>query len=253
MENQTPVKPRHKRWPLFVGGLFLALIFFGGVGFVVASALEEQDSFCVSCHTTPETTYYNRAYISLDNPTLAVNDLSTEHYHLAQEAGKQPFGCISCHRGDASLGHRISTLALAARDTVTYVTGNENSQIEKTDIKEAWLPNASCVGCHTPLLLSVKGLNNHFHTLLPQAGEALKKGGTLTAGDTLKGNDAAIAQWSHTVQNAGLTCTSCHLAHTTVQNGKANYYMQSARRNEACVTCHKAAGKGPQDATTLGN
>jgi predicted CXXCH cytochrome family protein len=136
---------------------------------------------------------------------------------------------------------------------VIYLTGNENPQIEKTDIREAWLPNASCVGCHTTTLLTVTGLDNHFHTLMPQASEALKKGGKIEAGDTLKGNDAAIAQWSHAVQNANLTCTSCHLAHTTITNGKANFYMIPARKNEACVQCHKAAAKGPQDATTLGN
>lgn len=257
MENQpppvAPFKPRRKRWPLIIGGIFLALIFFGGIGFVAASALEEHDSFCTSCHTAPETNYYNRAYISLDNPTLTVNDLATEHYHIAQDGKKEPFACINCHRGDGSLGHRISTLTLAARDSITYITGNENPTIEKTDIKEGWLPNAACVGCHTPLLLTVKGLDNHFHTLLPQAGAALKNGGTIISGNTLKGNSAAIAQWSHTVENAALNCTSCHLAHTTIQNGKANYYMQPARRNEACITCHRAAGKGPQDAQTLGN
>jgi hypothetical protein len=249
----APASPRRKRWPLFAGILFLALIFFGSVGFVVASALEEHDSFCTSCHTVPETTYYNRAYLALDNPTLAVNDLATAHYHLAQDGKKEPFACINCHRGDSSLGHRISTIALAGRDTITYVTGNENPQIEKTNIRESWLPNAACVSCHTPLLMTVSGLNNHFHTLLPQAGEAQKKGGKLIAEGVIKGNDAALAQWSHTVSDVNLTCTSCHLAHTTIQNGKATFYMQPAQRNEACITCHKVAGKGPQDAKTLGN
>lgn len=259
-----PIARRRKRWPLYIGGAFVVLMLFGGVGFVTASILEEHDSFCISCHTVPETTYFNRAYLAVDNPTLPVNDLSSAHYHLVTEtvtgtstgdkvAVKKAFGCIDCHRGDGSLGHRVSTLVLAGRDAVTYVTGHENPDTEKTDIREAWLPNAACVTCHTETLLNIKGLDNHFHSLLPQAGEALRKGGKLTVSDVLKGNEGAVREWSHTVDNAPLTCTSCHLAHTTITNGKANFYMQTARRNTACVSCHVAAGKGPQDAASIGN
>jgi predicted CXXCH cytochrome family protein len=254
-QSNGAAKPprRLKRWPIFIGLAFVAMLLFGGVGFVVASTLEEYDTFCISCHTVPETTYFNRAYIALDNPTLAVNDLSSAHYHLAQDGKKEPFGCIDCHRGDGSLPHRVATIALAARDTLTYVTGQENPAIGKTDIREGWLPNAACVSCHKDLLLNVKGLENHFHTLLPQAKDARAQGAPLTVSDVLKGKDEAVKTWSTPVENAPLTCTSCHLAHTTIPNGKAVFYMDAQRRNAACVSCHVAVGKGPQDAASLGN
>src|SRR5579859_2629299 len=111
-----PAPRRRRRWPVIVAVGFFVLLILGSVSFVAASALEDQDSFCISCHTVPETTYYNRAYMALDNPNAALPDLATAHYLLSQEHGKPAFSCIDCHRGDASLGNRISTIALGGRD-----------------------------------------------------------------------------------------------------------------------------------------
>ncbi len=252
--DTTPKKRRARRWPLLIGGAFVALLLFSGIGFVAASALEEHDTFCISCHTVPETTYFNRAYYSVDNPTLPVNDLSSAHYHIAAaKDSKEPFACIDCHRGDGSLGHRVSTLLLAGRDTVTWLTGNENPSIAKTDIREAWLPNAACVGCHADYLRDIKGLDNHFHTLLPQAKQAAANGAKLTIAEALKNNPDAIKEWSTPVENAPLTCTGCHLPHSEIPNGEKVFFMETQRRNTACIACHVAAGKGPQDANSLGN
>src|SRR4051794_17207677 len=114
----TPPAPRPKRrrfLPVIAGIVFIVVLGVGG--FITASALEEHDNFCTSCHTVPETTYFNRAYLSLDNPKEVVTDLATVHYHLAQQDNKPAFSCISCHRGDSTLGNRVATLALAGRDT----------------------------------------------------------------------------------------------------------------------------------------
>lgn len=78
-------KRRRRRWPVYIAVAFLVLIVLGGVGFVTASALEEHDTFCTFCHTIPETTYFNRAYLALDNPQDAIPDLATAHYHLHME------------------------------------------------------------------------------------------------------------------------------------------------------------------------
>ncbi len=244
---------RRRRWPLIVGGLFIVLILFSGVGFVVASTLEDQDTFCISCHTAPEVNYYNRAYMSLDNPTDTVTDLATAHYHLSQKDGKEAFACINCHRGDGSLGQRVAAIILGGRDSLIYLTGGENPQIEKTETREGWLSNAACVSCHTDVLLNVKGLDNHFHTKLPQVAEALAKGGKVTYSDAFKGKEDTAKEWIQPVTNAPLNCTSCHLAHSTLPNGMTNFFMDNSRRNEACVSCHKVVKKGPQDAAALGN
>ncbi len=251
--SPTKPLPRRRRWPLIVGGLFVLLVVFSGVGFVTASTLEDRDTFCISCHTAPETTYYNHAYIALDNPTLPVTDLASAHYLLSKQHNKEPFACIQCHRGDSSLGHRVAAITLGARDSVIYVVGQENPTLEKTETREGWLSNAACVSCHSDYLLTVKGLDNHFHTKLPQTADVLAKGGKVTVSDALKNNPEAAKEWLAPVSGVTLTCTSCHLAHTTLQNGMSNFFMDSQHRNEACVSCHKVAKKGPQDATTLGN
>lgn len=243
------MQKRRVRWPVVLIAAFFVLIALSGLGFVTVSALEEHDVFCTSCHTVPETTYYNRAYIALDYPTDPVPDLATQHYLTADD---DAFKCINCHRGNASLRHRVSTTALAARDTITYLLGREDPTPEKQHIKEAWLPNAACVSCHTDTLLTLAGIDNHFHTRLPQAAEALKNGGKLTVAATYAGNaDALRSQGLETIESP-LLCSSCHLAHKTVSGGAAKFYMDIDIRNQACVECHLYAGKGPQSTQTLG-
>src|SRR5258708_33130473 len=85
-EQNAPKQPapHRKRWPVYAAIGFFVLVILGGVGFVTASALEDHDSFCITCHTVPETTYYNRAYMSLDNPAATVPDLATAHYQLSK-------------------------------------------------------------------------------------------------------------------------------------------------------------------------
>jgi hypothetical protein len=246
-ETSTETKQvRRRRWPVIITVAFVGLILLGGIGFTVASALEEHDTFCVSCHTAPETHYFNRAYMALDNPNQPVVDLATAHYYLAQTKNQAAFACISCHRGDGSLGHRVSTLALGGRDAIIYAIGKEDPTIEKTNTREGWLPNAACANCHTDTLLSLQGLDNHFHNHLPQAAAMLAKGGTLTVPDSLSSRrDILLKQGLKTIDTS-LVCSDCHLAHKTVGTG-ARFYMESDHLAEACVTCHKTAKEGPQD------
>jgi nitrate/TMAO reductase-like tetraheme cytochrome c subunit len=251
-QSAPPIKQRRKRrWPVILAIAFFALIIIGGAGFVTASALEEHDNFCISCHTVPETTYYNRAYISLDHPDDTPPDLATAHYLLSHKDNKPEFACINCHRGDSSLGQRISTLALGGRDAVIYVVGKEDSTIEKSKIAEGWLPNAACVSCHTDTLLTLKGLDSHFHNHLPQAAQALAAGGTLIVPDNLKAQAARFLQRGLQTVATSLVCTDCHQAHDTVPNGAVNYFMNVDRRKQACITCHQAAKEGPQDINSL--
>lgn len=246
--SQPPIPPRRRRWPILAGLAFIAVLILGAGSFVVASALEDHDSFCIACHTVPETTYFNRAYISLDNSSEPVTDLATAHYHLAQQKNTAAFACINCHRGDASLTQRVSTIALGGRDAVIYVVGREDPTIEKTQTAESWLPNAACVSCHTDTLLRLQGLDNHFHNYLPQAAQALANGGTLTVPDSSLSaqRDQLLKRGLKTI-NTTLTCTDCHVAHGSVNSGEKTSFMDVARRNQECVTCHVAAKEGPQN------
>ncbi len=250
-----PAPRRRRRWPVIAGIGFFVLLILGSGSFVVASALEDQDSFCISCHTVPETTYYNRAYMALDNTSAAVPDLATAHYLLSQEHGKPAFACIDCHRGDASLGNRIATIALGGRDMVIYVLGRADPTIEKTQIAEGWLPNNSCIGCHTDTLLRQAGLDNHYHNYLPQTAALLANGATPEAATATNGSNGAnggrFNSRAFRTINVNLNCTDCHLAHTTLINGATTMFVNTSAVAIQCVECHKIAHEGPQNASQI--
>jgi hypothetical protein len=257
-EQSTPEQPapapRRKRWPFYAAIGFFVLVILGGVGFVTASVLEDHDSFCITCHTVPETTYYNRAYMSLDNPAGTVPDLASAHYQLSKIHNKPDFGCINCHHGDGSLVQRVSTIALGGRDMLIFISGRENPAIEKTVIAEGFLPNASCTACHADTLLRLQGIDNHFHNYLPQAKEALAKGGQISVDPSITGDrrDRLLKRGMDTTIDTPLVCTDCHVAHKTIPNGATNFFMEADRRNKACVSCHITANQGPQTTDGLG-
>ncbi len=254
--QKPPAPPRRRArltLPLALIVIAIGVAVLSSAGFVVVSALEEQDTFCVSCHTAPEITYFNRAYFALDNPAQPIPDLSTAHYTALQKQGKD-FQCIACHRGDGSFSHRVSTMALAAYDTLIYLAGRENPAIEKQNTKTGWLANASCVGCHTESLLKLDGINNHFHTYLPQAREALDKGGPLTIGEALAAARAQTGESGpptlETIQ-VSTSCSGCHQAHKAQVGGANRFFMDTDLRNAACVDCHILAKQGPQTVREL--
>ena len=154
--------------PRGIGLATLALLILGAVPVVGVSRLEERDTFCISCHTLPEVTYYERAQSALagEEPYL---DLSSDHYAIfAEKPGEPPFKCIACHRGNQGVVHRATTLALGARDTLIFLTGQADPTIEKTKLEVPSLLTAACLKCHTGSLL-VAGFPNHFHNKLPEA------------------------------------------------------------------------------------
>ncbi len=194
-----------KAWPWGIGLTVLAAIVVGLLG---ASRLEEHDPFCIACHTAPEQTYFDRAQAAVQTGESA--DLSSAHY----EVSKTPFRCIDCHRGDDGLQDRASTLALGARDTLTFFAGRADPAIEKGYTALPQLPNTACTHCHTETLAEA-GFNNHFH-------------------NELNGTETSV------------TCTECHQAHVQVAGGRDAMFLDiESVVYPACVTCHQDIGKGP--------
>ncbi|MCC7209980.1 MAG: hypothetical protein IT323_21940, partial [Anaerolineae bacterium] len=237
-------------------GLALLAVGLAGGGYAVATALEEQDTFCISCHTAPEITYFNRAHIELDHPDMPAQDLSTAHYTAAKAAGEAPFRCIDCHRGDSSVGHRVAAIALGARDVGTFALGRDNPAIEKFRTGSAWLANASCATCHADSLARLDGINNHFHSYLPETRLAVQRGAELVIGDALRqvladtpNPDPALTEL-HTVE-VDVLCSDCHQAHHALLDGPQTFFIDETLRNQTCVTCHVAAGQGPQSVDDL--
>lgn len=213
--------------------LLVAGAIFASIGFVAGTTLEERDTFCASCHTVPESTYFDRSTTALTNVNSTVSDLATAHYRQAQTKN-QDFSCIRCHRGNASLGDRLQTLALGARDTLIFISGKADSTIEKTTVDQSVLVNTACVSCHEATMLTFQGIQNHFHNFLPQTGELLAQGKRLSA---------SVGGEGFRTVNVPLTCTSCHLAHKTVDTSDPRLkFVDAPTAQKACDTCHNAAG-----------
>jgi len=207
------------------------------------SRLEEHDSFCTSCHTVPEVTYFERAQAALGGQTPYA-DLSSAHYGRAPSSGEQmAIRCIDCHRGSGSLAHRAVTLSLGARDALIWVTGQSDPTIEKSELIVPFLLTAACVECHLDVLL-VAGFNNHFHNKLPEAYALWRGGATLRRPPEVPDlPDEAMAVDPSPTE---VLCVDCHRAHIHLPGSELQGYLDLATTvYPACVRCHEEAGHGP--------
>jgi predicted CXXCH cytochrome family protein len=117
----------------------------GGTAYAVQ--LENQDGFCASCHTQPETNYYQQTQ---------VKDTSS----LAALHAQKSVRCIDCHSGGGPFG-RVDGLSQGARDTLVYYSGHYQSPAVTTSP----LGDGSCTKCHADAM-GQQTFNNHFHVFL---------------------------------------------------------------------------------------
>lgn len=145
---KRPFSPLHH--PLFLGVLgSLGLVLVGSSLFV--TQVEQKNEFCASCHTEPETTYYQR--------TLhGSNDLATAH-------AAEGVACVECHSGAGAMG-RVDTLALGAKNLALFVSGN----YQTPTTAETSINTDHCTKCHQEVLTELS-VSNHFHYFVPQWGQ----------------------------------------------------------------------------------
>lgn len=204
---------------------------------LTVSHFEESDPFCISCHTLPEVTYYERAQQAkaLGEPYA---DLSSAHY-----GRESTFRCIECHRGNGRLLHRVTALTLGARDTAIWLTGQADETIEKTELVVPGLLTASCTKCHEEALLEV-GFNNHFHNKLPEATALWRAGALLRA--PIESPDLPPEALTVEVSPTDVLCVDCHRAHIHIPGAELQAYLDLSNTvYPACVRCHEQAGHGP--------
>ncbi len=232
-------RKRVGRAPLIALGLVAGLALAAGL---TVTRLEDRDSFCISCHTTPEVTYYDRA-----KSALAVGepfaDLSSAHY-----GRESTFRCIDCHRGTSGLVHRLTTLTLGARDTAIWLAGQADPSIEKTQLVLPGLLNSACTRCHAEALLTV-GFENHFHNKLPEAYRLWRAGQALrrpSDAPDLPDESMVVVPSPTDVQ-----CVDCHRAHIDIPGSELQGYLDLTNTvYPACVRCHQEAGHGPLELAT---
>lgn len=118
-------------------------------GAVYGIQLENQDSFCASCHTQPEAKYFQQS-MATPATTLAA-------FHTQKQAR-----CIDCHSGGGPFG-RMEGLTQGGIDLLAYQSGNFHAPA----VTLAKLNDDSCVKCHNDTVTR-GGFNNHFHLYLRQ-------------------------------------------------------------------------------------
>jgi predicted CXXCH cytochrome family protein len=132
-----------------LGIIVIALVLFSGASILTGTQLENHDSFCSTCHTQPETTYFQR-----ESDTTPV-DLATFH-------ATKNVGCIDCHSGKGIPG-RLSAIALGTRDLLAFLSRNYKQPAPQTQR----IGDANCYKCHADISQR-QDFNNHFHVFLPQ-------------------------------------------------------------------------------------
>ena len=140
---------RALRWLAVIGGIVVVAAMLTGGVFAAATQLENKDVFCTSCHTQPETQFYQR---SLAAPV----DLASVH------TAKQ-VDCIQCHSGPGSVGRLQAISSVAAPDLVHYLTKSYHDPAVVT----VPIGDDHCLKCHGDISDN-RNFNNHFHAFLPQ-------------------------------------------------------------------------------------
>ncbi len=214
--SQMPKSTNKKRVPvvtiLIVAVVVVFLLTAGG--FVFAASQESQDPFCASCHTQPESTYFQRSTAG------QASDLAS--LHTAQKTA-----CIDCHSGQGIFG-RMQAELMGARNALMWYTG--------TAVQPAVLTfpisDENCLKCHQQV--TQRGFTPQESISVPGFGG--RAGGREGEG----GNNhwhQQLARWQATSSTAG-GCVSCHSGHATGASA-SNGFMNAQDVQAVCDACHQ--------------
>ncbi len=137
---------------------FLIAVFLGTAalfaGVAGVSYKEQDNGFCASCHTQPETEYVARFERAVAETNA--NDLAAFHHR------KKETRCIDCHVGEGFVG-RAQVVAIAAWDAVKHYAGIARQPA----VIVVPVQNEACSQCHADTLAR-PGFANHEHTKLAE-------------------------------------------------------------------------------------
>ncbi|MCW1967283.1 MAG: NapC/NirT family cytochrome c [Anaerolineae bacterium] len=219
--------------PLMLISLVILAVLIGGTSYVTAR--ENEDTFCISCHTVPETTYVKRGQAAVGG-AVAV-DLSSFHYQQIRGKGGT-IHCIDCHLGDQTWQAHASKWQMTVRHAASWLTGRNTDQPETLRLRVPHLTNNACITCHRNTLLTV-GSANHHHNNLPVAYELWKAGAPLVmppdTRDTQAMTARGLSRYDTTVQ-----CATCHLTHRSIGQ---EHYIEQTTVEKGCELCHQQTRK----------
>jgi predicted CXXCH cytochrome family protein len=168
------------------------VLFLTIVSFSFAASMEENNAFCASCHTQPETTYY-ASFQAAGAPT----DLAAFH-------NTKQTKCIDCHSGEGT-GGRIDAILQGAHNAVAFYTRTARQPGTLTSP----FGDGNCLKCHRSITDS-NDFNNHFHNLLPrwQAADPNAAGCVSCHTSHPSGRDPKLAFLDQTQTDR--VCQRCH-------------------------------------------
>lgn len=130
-----------------IGGMMVLLALIGGVSYV--SYREQDNRFCIECHTQPETEYFERNLRA--DAKQDAEDLASFHHR------KEQVRCIDCHVGEGVAGRSI-VVSLAAWDAFKHFAGIARQPAEIVFPVQ----NEACTKCHAEEMVK-PGFENHMH------------------------------------------------------------------------------------------
>ncbi len=144
--SRKSAKKSRKRLPAAAGAA-LGIVIALALSVAAGAQFENHDSFCASCHTEPESTYYQRSLNS------SASDLASAH-------AAENVRCIDCHSGQGA-GGRIQAMRLGAGDMLRYLSGSYPQPAPLTHA----IGDENCLKCHAGVAQG-QDFNNHYHIFL---------------------------------------------------------------------------------------
>jgi hypothetical protein len=172
------------------GACALAFVFIAS-GFGFAANMEQKDSFCASCHTQPESTFYDRS--------TAAKPVDLASAHTPKETR-----CIDCHSGSGVTG-RVSAELLGARNAALWYSGKAVQPAKLT----APIGDDNCLKCHQRVTVQ-KDRSNHFHYFLSRWQAADPNAATCVTCHPGHSTDGDTQQRYMNVPRVEQTCQACH-------------------------------------------
>jgi hypothetical protein len=209
--SNTPGKKKLAVIPvLLLAGVVFVLVAAGGFAF--AASQESHDPFCASCHTQPETTFFQRS--TATQPT----DLAS--FHTTKNSL-----CIDCHSGQGTFG-RVQAELMGTRNAFKWYTG---TAVQPAVVTYP-IGDQYCLKCHQNV--TTRGFSPQEQITVPGA----RNGG----GEREGGNNhwhERLAQWQETSPTAG-KCVNCHSGHA-VDTSSQNGFMTAQNVQAECNACHQ--------------
>lgn len=201
----------------------LVLIFVAGVllavgGFAFASTQEAHDAFCASCHSQPESTFYERS--------TGAQAVDLASYHQPKEAR-----CIDCHSGKGVSGRVVAEL-MGARNAFKWYTG---TAVQPAELSTP-IGDQNCLKCHQDV--TRRGYVLKEQITIPAIGRMGTRGGEEEGG--IGHWHQNLARWQSISATAG-SCVSCHPGHQTGETAESGF-MNGATVQAVCEACHEVIG-----------